>query len=188
MFTVFYLFWFFNLRIFGDKMKGSTDWIWIWEICIGFPMPKHDRSVPKTLREKKERDGMGWICSSQFACRLCQSGKRIQLLLADAFSEEMPDYDGKYVTFTTPYSGLVQVIPADLTYKAGQRFGLYRWHIMDPVRFKKDLRITIQDLGWRHGGRYLPQKSDISSTCFWYQKEPHAKFPQLPAWQYLEVN
>jgi hypothetical protein len=110
------------------------------------------------------------------------------LLLADAFSEEMPDYDGKYVTFTTPYSGLVQVIPADLTYKAGQRFGLYRWHIMDPVRFKKDLRITIQDLGWRHGGRYLPQKSDISSTCFWYQKEPHAKFPQLPAWQYLEVN
>jgi hypothetical protein len=98
------------------------------------------------------------------------------------------DRNGKYVTFTTPYSGLVQVIPADLTYKAGQRFGLYRWHIMDPVRFKKDLRITIQDLGWRHGGRYLPQKSDISSTCFWYQKEPHAKFPKLPDWQYLEVN
>jgi hypothetical protein len=98
------------------------------------------------------------------------------------------DRNGKYVTFTTPYSGLVQVIPPDLTYKAGQRFGLYRWHIMDPVRFKKDLRITIQDLGWRHGGRYLPQKSDISSTCFWYQREPHAKFPQLPAWQYLEVN
>jgi len=98
------------------------------------------------------------------------------------------DRNGKYIPFTTPYSGLVQVISPDLTYKAGQRFGLYRWHIMDPIRFKKDLRITIQDLGWHHGGRYLPQKSDISSTCFWYQKEPHTPFPKLPDWQYLEIN
>ena len=98
------------------------------------------------------------------------------------------DRNGKYVTFNTPYSGLIQVISPDLIYKAGQRFGLYRWHIMDPVRFKKDLRITIQDLGWRHDGRYLLQKSDISSTCYWYQTEPHAKFPQLPVWLQLEVN
>lgn len=59
---------------------------------------------------------------------------------------------------------------------------------MDPIRFKKDLRITIQDLGWRHGHRYLPQQSDISSTTFWYQKEPHASFPKLPSWEELEVN
>ena len=98
------------------------------------------------------------------------------------------DRQGRYVTFTTPYAGLVQVLPADLIYKSGQRFGLYRWHIMDPVRFKKDLRITIQDLGWRHGGRYLPQQSDISSVCFWYQSEPHASFPQFPDWQELELN
>ncbi len=98
------------------------------------------------------------------------------------------DRNGKYVTFTTPYAGLVQVLPPDITYKSGQRFGLYRWHVMDPIRFKKNLRITIQDLGWRNGGRYLPQKSDISSTCFWYQREPHAKFPKLPEWQELEVN
>ena len=98
------------------------------------------------------------------------------------------DRNGKYVTFTTPYAGLVQVLPPDIAYKSGQRFGMYRWHVMDPIRFKKNLKITIQDLGWRNGGRYLPQKSDISSTCFWYQREPHAKFPKLPEWQYLEVN
>lgn len=98
------------------------------------------------------------------------------------------DRHGKYVTFTTPYAGLVQVLPPDITYRSGQRFGMYRWHIMDPIRFKKDLKITIQDLGWRHGGRYLPQKSDIASTTFWYQTEPHAKFPKLPDWQDLEVN
>lgn len=98
------------------------------------------------------------------------------------------DRHGKYVTFTTPYAGLVQVLPPDITYRSGQRFGMYRWHIMDPIRFKKDLKITIQDLGWRNGGRYLLQKSDIASTTFWYQTEPHAKFPKLPDWQDLEVN
>ena len=80
------------------------------------------------------------------------------------------------------------MIRPDGTYKSQERFGLYRWHITDPVRFDKDLRVTIQDLGWRLGGRYLPQKSDISSVVFWYQSEPHNKFPTLPAWEELEVN
>ena len=28
-------------------------------------------------------------------------------------------------------------------YRSQQRFGLYRWHIMDPIRFEKDFRATI---------------------------------------------
>ena len=98
------------------------------------------------------------------------------------------DREGKYTEFCTPYSGLHQVIRPDGTYKSQQRFGLYRWHILDPVRFDSDLKVTIQDLGWKQAGRYLPQKSDIASTCFWYQSEPHAKFPKFPGWQKLEVN
>jgi hypothetical protein len=98
------------------------------------------------------------------------------------------DRNGKYTEFCTPYSGLVQVIRPDGAYRSQQRFGLYRWHINDPVRFEKDLRITIQDLGWHHGGRYLPQQSDIASVCFWYQTQPHADFPKLPEWRELEVN
>ena len=96
--------------------------------------------------------------------------------------------ESQYTEFCSPYSGLHQVIRGDGHYDVMQRFGLYRWHIMDPVRFDKDLKITIQDLGWHQGGRYLPQKSDIASVCFWYQAEPHAKFPQLPGWRELEVN
>jgi hypothetical protein len=98
------------------------------------------------------------------------------------------DRNGKYTEFCTSYSGLIQVIRPDGTYRSQQRFGLYRWHIADPIRFEKDLRITIQDLGWRQGGRYLPQKSDIASVCFWYQTHPHAKYPALPKWQDLEIN
>ncbi len=98
------------------------------------------------------------------------------------------DREGQYKEFSTAYAGLHQVIRPDGTYRSQQRFGMYRWHINDPIRFEKDLKITIQDLGWHHGGRYLPQKSDIASVVFWYQTEPHARFPKLPSWQELEVN
>lgn len=93
----------------------------------------------------------------------------------------------QYEEFTTPYAGLHQIIRPDGVYRSQQRFGMYRWHILDPIRFDKDLKVTIQDLGWRNDGRYLDQKSDISSVVFWYQAEPHAKFPALPSIDELEV-
>jgi len=93
-----------------------------------------------------------------------------------------------YTAFCSPYTGLPQVIEGDGLYNAQQRFGLYRWHITDPVRFEKDMKITIQALGWRAGGRYLPLKDDIASVAFWYQAEPHNPFPKLPAKDELEVN
>ncbi|MEI7808412.1 MAG: DUF2961 domain-containing protein, partial [Verrucomicrobiota bacterium] len=93
----------------------------------------------------------------------------------------------KYQTYTTPYAGLAQVLPPDQIYQPGQRFGLYRWHIADPVRFQKDLRVTIQALGWQKDGKYLPLEDDISSVAFWYQKEPHTPFPPLPSRKELEI-
>lgn len=94
----------------------------------------------------------------------------------------------KYTEFCSPYSGLVQVIKGDGQYNVSQRFGMYRWHITDPIRFGKNLRVTIQALGWRSGGRYLPLQDDISSTVFWYQTEPHNRFPELKDKDALEVN
>ncbi len=94
----------------------------------------------------------------------------------------------QYQEFTTPYSGLPQVIRPDGVYQSQQRFGLYRWHVTDPIRFEKDLRVTIQALGWRSGGRYLPLQDDIASVAYWYQTEPHAPFPKLPSRDFLEVR
>ncbi len=93
----------------------------------------------------------------------------------------------QYEEFTTPYAGLHQILRPDGVYRSQQRFGMYRWHVVDPVRFDKDLKVTIQDLGWRNDGRYLDQKSDISSVVFWYQSEPHAKFPKFPSADQLEI-
>ena len=58
----------------------------------------------------------------------------------------------KYQTFSTPYTGLAQALPPGPSYKPGQRFGLYRWHIADPIRFKDDLKVTIHALGWQGEG------------------------------------
>jgi hypothetical protein len=93
----------------------------------------------------------------------------------------------EYQEFSTPYAGLCHVVRGDGHYQAQQRFGLYRWHIMDPVRFEQDLRVTIQALGWRSGRRYLPLQDDIASVAFWYQTEPHVKFPALPDRDGLEI-
>jgi hypothetical protein len=93
----------------------------------------------------------------------------------------------QYEVFSTPYAGLHQVIKPDGVYRSQQRFGMYRWHILDPIRFKKDLRVTIQALGWRADRRYLPLQDDIASVAYWYQTLPTAAFPELPEKDRLEV-
>lgn len=93
---------------------------------------------------------------------------------------------GQYGVFSSPFSGMPQVIKPDGLYQSQQRFGMYRWHIMDPIRFQQDLRVTIQALGWRKEG-YLPLQDDIASTVFWYQREPHGAFPKLLDAEFIEV-
>lgn len=97
------------------------------------------------------------------------------------------DINGQYIPFSTPYSGLSHVLRPNGTYRSQMRFGLYRWHITDPIRFRKDLRVTIQALGWRSGDRYLPLQDDISSVAFWYQDKPCQSRPPLPGRDELEI-
>jgi len=61
------------------------------------------------------------------------------------------------------------------------KHGLYRWHIMDPIRFHTDLKVTMQALGWWPGGKFQPLTDEIASVAYWYQQEPHAAFPAMPS-------
>jgi len=97
------------------------------------------------------------------------------------------DIGGTYQEFCTPYSGLARVIRPDGRYNSQQRFSMYRWHIGDPVYFKKDIKVTIQALGWRKDGRYLPLQDDISSVAFWYQDSICKTFPKFPTVDELEI-
>ena len=87
-----------------------------------------------------------------------------------------------YQEFSGPYTGLVQVLrPEDR--EADTRFGLYRWHITDPVRFQSGLKVTIQGLGWQQDGEarvYRPIRENMSSVAFWYQQGAHTPYPALP--------
>jgi hypothetical protein len=101
-----------------------------------------------------------------------------------------PNMTSAYREYTTPYAGLPQVLRPDGTYQSQTRFGMYRWHIMDPIRFDTDLKVTIQAIGWRtekKDRRYLPLQDDIASVAFWYQTIPAAPFPPLADRDYLEI-
>ena len=96
------------------------------------------------------------------------------------------DNEHAYEKFTTPYSGMIPYKPDGL-YDSNQRFSLYRWHLTDPIRFSEDLRVTIQALGWRSGGRYLPLQDDISSVAYFYLDHPAEEIPPLPSRDELEI-
>jgi len=52
----------------------------------------------------------------------------------------------------------------------------YRWHVPDPVPFKKSIRFLIE-----HGRGTAPFRSNnfYYSVAYWYQTEPHAPFPKM---------
>lgn len=72
--------------------------------------------------------------------------------------------------FSTPYYGLAMAGGDNWSGK----ISLYRFHIEDPICFRKSIRVTIEH---GHANR---RSDDWSSTAYWYQTEPHAPFPKLP--------
>jgi len=98
---------------------------------------------------------------------ICGTGTEDYFLASYGFPE----------SFSTAYSG--SVLPANENAEPPNLWSLYRWHIQDPINFHKDLRVTIQALGWGEKYRKLT-KDDITSVAYWYQAEPHTPFPKLP--------
>lgn len=103
------------------------------------------------------------------------------------------DYPGGAWGFATgnysaPFLGYPEGNPVhDGTPSAGRRHGIYRFHVLDPIRFHEDIKVIVQALGWRGEGRFLPLRDDIASVAYWYQTEPHAPFPALGNRDALEI-
>lgn len=99
------------------------------------------------------------------------------------------DVPGKgYTEFSTPYLGLPQILRPDGLYESQQRFGMYRWHVLDPIHFSTRLSVEIQALGWHSGGRYLPLRDDIASTALFYLDRPVANRPPAPTFDSMELG
>jgi hypothetical protein len=93
-----------------------------------------------------------------------------------------------YTSYTTPYLGLHQVLRPDGLYRSQQRFGMYRWHLPDPIRFERALRVDVQALGWRAGHRYLQLQDDIASVAWFYLDRTCAHRPPTPDLDHLEIT
>jgi len=106
---------------------------------------------------------------------ICGTGTEDYFGGAWGFAE--PPDGGREQAYSTAFLGLPLV-----HHVAGEvpKYGLYRWHVMDPIRFGSDLRVTIQALGWWPNGKFQPLAEDVASVAYWYQSEPHAPFPPMP--------
>ncbi|MDR1094678.1 MAG: DUF2961 domain-containing protein [Clostridiales bacterium] len=91
-----------------------------------------------------------------------------------------------YEDFSGLYSGFYRV-PTDNLYKQQARFGMYRIHLNDPIFFDKDIRVTLQSLGWKKDGRFNPQRDDLATIAFWYLDKPLEKRCPLPDADGLEI-
>lgn len=71
---------------------------------------------------------------------------------------------------------------------------MYRWHLPDPVYWKKECRITIQQIGWspesreKTGSALYERQDDWSSATFWYEPIPSAKLPDFPTVEERTAN
>jgi hypothetical protein len=69
---------------------------------------------------------------------------------------------------------------------AGNRATAYRFHIPDPIVFKKSLRAEIEHKGTqafpdKTSSGFIERDDLMSSVSLWYQTEPHKPWPALPA-------
>ena len=115
---------------------------------------------------------------------ICGTGEEDYFCGSYGYNEHEENGKAVFENFTSPYTGFYHV-----PFEGKQRrFGQYRWHVVDPIRFDEDLRVTIQCLGWQSEGRYLPLEDDMASVAYWYQVEPHQAFPALPAKEQLVIS
>lgn len=78
---------------------------------------------------------------------------------------------GRTHTFSAPYHGMYYTEYSNGTQgRQHDSYMGYRWHIVDPIRFEKELRVTVHDLGWNETTTALePRCDDFSSVAYWYQ-------------------
>ncbi len=80
------------------------------------------------------------------------------------------DFNGQ--PFAYLHNGAPYIVDPE---RIGGRYCLYRWHTESPITFEKSIKVTIEH---GHGNH---RADNFYSTAYWYQTEPHAPFPALPA-------
>ncbi|SDD44739.1 glycoside hydrolase family 172 protein [Auraticoccus monumenti] len=117
---------------------------------------------------------------------LCSTGLEDYAGGAWAFQDALrAEPEPSVITFSAPYCGYHQHDNRDRTRasefvtEALPMHGMYRWHLPDPIYFRQDLRITLQQIGcWSHG--LFERSDDVSTVAYWYQDGGVVDAPALP--------
>jgi hypothetical protein len=72
--------------------------------------------------------------------------------------------------YSAPYHGIT--MPGGPNWSG--KVSLYRFHVEDPISFRKSIRVSIEH------GHNNQRSDDYSSTAYWYQTEPHRPCAFLP--------
>lgn len=109
---------------------------------------------------------------------ICDNGTEDYFGGAWNFGYNFPEHGSPEQSFESPFLGLPL---AKVDHIHGSRkYSMYRWHIYDCIGFEKNMKVTVQTLGWYPDHTYRPLSEDISSVAYFYQVEPHTEFPELP--------
>jgi len=167
-------------------------------VCRKGPEAVPDKRVNKTLWEKKnvtgaenyvilEAEGKGHIVGLFLTCHNLAGGwwgEGDDMIFIDG-REWPPAYHGTGTEeifgggacpnkeYAGPYTGFVAIHEQGASNWTGQN-SMYRWYVHDPIRFQKSIRWTIEH---GHANNF---ENDYSSVAYWYQLEPHKRFPKLP--------
>ncbi len=85
-----------------------------------------------------------------------------------------------------PYFGCTYL--SDDPSNLGMRATMYRWHIDDPIRFERSLRVTFEHTGWMSADEtetgevdgHVEREDDIATVAFWYQTDQPDLASTLP--------
>ena len=97
--------------------------------------------------------------------------------------------DPQAVNFNSAYLGYHQQINRDnsgvspYAKDVPTGHGMYRWHLLDPIRFSTRLKVTLQQIGDR-GDHLFERRDDVTTVAYWYLTDPNGDDYSLPPKEY----
>jgi hypothetical protein len=108
---------------------------------------------------------------------ICGTGSEDWVGLSYGIQETTFQYHGCNLNFKSEEISKFKEKETGVTEEFNTEYiSMYRWHLLDPVYWKKDCRITIQQIGCC----YYERSDDWSTATFWYEPVPSAPLPIIP--------
>ncbi|PHN03469.1 glycoside hydrolase family 172 protein [Flavilitoribacter nigricans] len=109
---------------------------------------------------------------------ICGTGSEDWVGLSFGIQETTFQYHGCNLNFKSDSTIMAYDYPNEKEKEMQTEYiSMYRWHIPDPIYWKEECRITMQQIGCC----YYEREDDWSAATFWYESVPSAPLTPLPS-------